>query len=333
MLKLQTFLQKLSATRKRSLFLDLMMLLLVAVDLTWMLLDLVLMQFSNSYLGWYFPAFSSWYKTSVHPLFLTFDGLVIFIFIAEFFTRWFFAVWRKTYSKWFFFPIAHWYDLLGSIPSSAFRFVRLFRIVGMAYRLHRWGLINLNDYYLFRQGVHYYQILMEEISDRVAVKILDDVKDELLRKPPLTEQIIDKVVYPKKEILAIWISTQIQKHLRDQYADYREDWRQYVQKTVQQAMDQNKEVGNLERIPMLGGYLKETLNQAVSQIVFGVLDKILQDASHTNQHGLIAEIADGILELLLQDEQRRLQNLSNEVVTEAIDVIIERVQEKKWKTE
>jgi hypothetical protein len=173
---------------------------------------------------------------------------------------------------------------------------------------------------------------MEEVSDRVAVKILDDVKDELLRKPPLTEQIIDKVVYPKKELLATWISTQIQKHLRDQYADYREDWRQYVQKTVQQAMDQNKEVGNLERIPMLGAYLKETLNQAVSQIVFGVLDKILQDASHHDQHSLIADIADGILELLLQDEQRRLQNLSNEVVTEAIDVIIERVQEKKWKT-
>jgi hypothetical protein len=61
----------------------------------------------------------------------------LLIFASEFFTRWWLAYRRGTYSKWFLFPIFNWYDLLGIIPFKQFRFFRLFRIASIYMRLHR----------------------------------------------------------------------------------------------------------------------------------------------------------------------------------------------------
>ena len=39
----------------------------------------------------------------------------LIVFVIEFFVRWYLAVRRRTYPRWFFFPIFNWYDVLGLV--------------------------------------------------------------------------------------------------------------------------------------------------------------------------------------------------------------------------
>ena len=48
----------------------------------------------------------------------------LLIFTFEFNIRWLLAVRRRTYPRWFIFPIFHWYDLLGIVPLPQFRVFR-----------------------------------------------------------------------------------------------------------------------------------------------------------------------------------------------------------------
>ena len=59
------------------------------------------------------------------------------IFIVEFLVRWYLAVRRQTYPRWFFFPIFNWYDMLSLIPVTALRPLRLLRVVSIYMRLRR----------------------------------------------------------------------------------------------------------------------------------------------------------------------------------------------------
>ena len=316
--------------QRLALSIDILLLFLVAIDLFWMVGDLFLIQLANSSLDKYLFEIPSQYKAHGHPYFLTFDTLVISIFIVEFFTRWFFALYYKTYPKWFFYPLAHWYNALGSLPSSSFRLVHVFRIVGLAYRLQKWRVTDFRTYYVVGRAIHYYEVLMEEVSDRVAVKILKEVKSEFQREPPLSEQIIDEVLYPKKPIIAEWLSRSIQVTLRDTYAYHRKDWQSYLKTTVEKAMNDRPELAQLQKIPMLGNYFTDTLKQAVAGVVVGVIDQITQDVYNKTQQTIITQCADDLLETLLQDQDRLLQELSNQIAAEVIDSVIERVKEKKW---
>ncbi|MEZ5021997.1 MAG: hypothetical protein R2728_01825 [Chitinophagales bacterium] len=88
------------------------------------------------------------------PQFLYYDLVFVGIFVLELSVRWTIAIFRNTYAKWFFYPFIHWYDVLGCIPLSSFRALRLLRVFSMFYRLNRLGIIDMRSTYILSKQIN-----------------------------------------------------------------------------------------------------------------------------------------------------------------------------------
>lgn len=306
---------------------DIAMILLVIFDLLWLMFDaLYAMEGVKSFIDYYFPSYEE-----IHRWFYVYDGIVVSIFVLEFFIRWGFSIYKKQYDKWFFYPFAHWYDILGCIPTGSFRILRLFRIIGLTLRLHKWGVINLNEYYIYKVILHYYNIVVEELADSVVVKVLEETKEEMQTGIPLTDAIAENVIEPKKEAIVTWTTEHIQTGLQLKYADYRAEIENYIQEIVDDAVKNNKEIKQIDKIPLLGGRIQHSLNSAISNIVFGVIDRLMLDLADPEKSATISTIVNAIIDILLDDKHFDRASLPTEIIIDAVELIISRVQVKKWK--
>ncbi|MGH1335755.1 MAG: hypothetical protein ACRBFS_06470 [Aureispira sp.] len=306
--------------------LDIAMLALTIFDLCWLMFDaLYNMPTVQKLVDPIFPFYQQ-----IHEDFYFYDGLIVTIFLSELLTRWAFSIYKSTYERWFFYPFIHWYDVLGCFPTGSFRILRLFRIVGLIYRLHRWQVIDLNNYVLFITLGKYYNIGIEEISDRVIIQVLHRAKEKVSIDDPLPDAIIEKVIQPHQQEIAQIVSQTVQNTLGKQYPQYRTLLQRYVVQTVQDTVTNNEEVRQIGRIPIVGTPLEKTLHQATSQIVFGVIDRLIKDAADPKNAATIAILVNSILEVLTK-QQLQQTNLGKNLALDTIDLIIERVRVKNWK--
>ena len=311
-----------------SVLLDIGMLMLTVGDLVWLMFDAL---YTNTTIKTLADSILPFNYEQIHQDFFFYDGIIVSIFLVELLGRWAVAIYKKQYPKWFFYPFAHWYDVLGCFPTSSFRILRLLRIIGLTYRLHQWGVIDLNNYAVIKTILLYYNIAIEEVSDRVVIKVLAGAKDEIERGQPFSDAIIQNVLKPKQSELAEMICRILQDGLRDKYPQYRTILQEHISKTVQETVTNNDEVKQIGRIPLVGKQLKNALNSATSEIVFGVLDRLLQDASDEKNREMISLIVDSIMEVLLEHEALQNSKLGNEIILESIDLIVKRVEVKQWK--
>lgn len=317
-----------------SLLVDIFMLVVLMLDLLWLMFDAVYnVEYVRNVLTEYTPRFSHFYGEVIHPNFLFFDGFVVLLFLSEFFIRWAIAIYRKEHTRWFFYPIVHWYDLLGCMPMGELRLLRLFRVWAMVYRLYQWEVLDMRNAAWFKTIAKYYNILMEEIADRVAVRLLREVRTEMQRGKPLVDEIIDEVIKPHKQELIHWTARSIETSIRLQYNEHRAFLQKYVYTIVQNAMTNNREVANLEKIPVVGGYITDNLREAVASIVFGVFDRLMNDLTDDGEHSTIHFIIENITEILIGTPAAQLENpsLAAQIVNESIDLIIKRIDTKHWK--
>lgn len=332
-----------TATRTRREYLafvvDLLMFFLVIIDLFWLAFDALFeVRYLRELMMDFMPDFTQFYADVVHPNFLFFDSFVILVFVMEFFLRWAWAVWTRKHRFWFVYPLLHWYDILGCIPTGTFRILRLLRIFALIARLHNWGVIDVRRFALVRLGIRYYNIAVEEVADRVAVRILEETKQELQRGKHLVDEIVDVVIRPRKEQIISESTERLQSTIRVYYQTHKKDIQSYIATVVRQAVSKNKEVANLEKIPVFGTYLKDSLRQAVSDIVGGVLDRLLEDFADERRSEATATALRALAEIMLttpaiDDEGDPVPSLASEVVNHAIDIIIQRVDIKQWKIE
>lgn len=307
---------------------DIFMLGLTIFDLIWLMFDAL---YNTQMIKTLVDPILPFYQ-SIHEDFYFYDGIIVSIFILEFSIRWFAAIQQKTYAKWFFYPFIHWYDVLGCFPTSSFRILRLFRIIGLTYRLQRWQVIDLNNYALFTTLGHYYNIVIEEISDRVVIKVLSQAKNEINRGQPLNQAILKEVVQPRQAELAQLISATLQEGIQAQYPQYQKLLEKYVLHTVGNTVVNNPEVQQIKRIPIVGAQIQNILNTATSEIVFGVVDQLISDLSAPENQAMIALVTESILEVFLQQQSSKGTELTNKIIVESIDLIVKRVRIKNWKS-
>lgn len=307
---------------------DIVMLSLTIFDLLWLAFDAL---YNMPTIKMLVDPVLPFYQ-QVHEDFYFYDGIIISMFIAELCFRWAIAIYNNRYERWFYYPFVHWYDVLGCFPTSSFRILRLFRIIGLVYKLHKWEVINLGNYALFMTLTRYYNIGIEEISDRVVIQVLNQTKEKIEHGDAFADAFFNDVVRPRQQDLAAIIADSIQTTLAQQYPQYRTLLETYVIDTVGQRVRQNIEVRQLSRIPVLGKEIERTLYEATSQIVFGVVDQLIQDTSNPTHEKTLCIIIDSILEVLLQNQLHHT-SLGKELVLDSIDLIIERVNIKNWKRE
>ncbi|ERS89430.1 hypothetical protein Q667_01460 [Marinobacter sp. C1S70] len=278
----------------------------------------------------YAPALQSAYHP-IHERFIFYDLIFVAIFLSEFVLRWGYSIRAKVYDRWYFYPFIHWYDLVGCIPVGSLRFLRILRVISIIYRLHQYKIIDFTNTRLFRFVNFYYEAFMEELSDRIVLKVLSGVQEEVRRGSPLFERIQQDILYPRREMLSDWISERVAVAAKEGYVPNRGALRAYLENRVDQALKQNLELSRLNYLPVVGPTIQDTLENAVGDIVANVIHQILEDLASTSNHAFIEDIVNVLLpEPGQQQEEAENEALIN-LILEVVDAIKDQVRVKHWR--
>ncbi len=324
------------STRRRTLFavtFDLFMLVLITANLVLIVFDWMFMNASfQAFLQAYLPDFFAFYNEQIHANFFYIDLAFVSVFLVEIGVRWGLAAWRRTYHRWFFYPFIHWYDVLGCIPISSFRFLRILRVFAVIPKLQRLGIVDLRKTYLYDRFAFYRDALVEEITDRVTANILTGIQEGVHRGHPVTERIVREVVAPRRKALATALAHRLQEAAATSYAPYREEFRIYIEKRVRAAVDRNEEIGTLARIPGVGRPVVALIERAISDITFHVIDDLMHDVAALDNDRLIADLTERAAGTFAQPKyDERLNELLQRIVIDALELVKEHVLIQQWK--
>lgn len=308
---------------------DLVMLGVLTFNLAWLLFDgLYETAAIHALLADWFPHFTQQYDV-IHHNFIFVDLAFIGIFLTEFCVRWFVSIRKKEHMRWYFYPFIHWYDIVGMIPLGATRLFRFLRVVSILYRLHKFKIIDLNQTALFRFIAFYYDVIVEELSDRIVVKVLSDAQKDIAAGSPLIDDVVNHVLAPRRVIVTQWAAGML-NHLGQSIHDseHGEIVRKHVRASIGKAVRENAEVSTISLIPILGSTIETTLENAVTDIVNASLVNLLSDIS--------ADDIDTFIRSGLNDFDQAEKALDEEmllVVNECLELIKHHVSQQRWKAE
>lgn len=318
---------------RQTLFLviDFAMLGLVFINLAWLLFDtLFTSEVVRSGLHWLAPEFTELYAATIHVNFVLYDLVFVSIFLTEFVIRWIIAVRNNIHHRWFFYPFVHWYDLLGCIPVGSFRWLRLLRIISILYRLQKYQIIDMSNLYLVRFVRKYLNILVEELSDRVVLHVLNEVQDEIDVGTPVMGRIVNEVLLPNRHLLIPWISSRINDISDNVYRPHRDDLRRYLESAIASSLAQDQKVAALEKLPIIGQAITDIIEQTVSDVAFNVVDRLATDIGSEETDVWVQEITDIVIARLLQPGDQ-FNTVTKNIVVEILEVVKDEVRTQRWK--
>jgi len=312
---------------------DLFMMAVLIANLVLILFDLIFTSaWVQELLARYLPDFYQFYLVNVHQDFFAIDIWFVAIFLLELIIRWIIAIRQKTYFRWFFYPFIHWYDVLGCIPVGSFRFLRVLRVVSIVVRLQKLKIIDITRTYLFSAFNKYLNILTEEVSDRVVVNVLSGVQDEVSSGNPLFTQILEQVVEPQRPVLVEWLSHRLQHVVSESYQNYQGDLQEYVASTIKNAVEGNREISNIAKIPVVGPTIATNLEDAISDIVYQVIDQAINDLGSPHNKAIINDMAHLSVEAFtMKEEDRQLDRVVRDIVVKSLELVKDQVKIQQWK--
>ena len=313
------------------LIVDLVMLALLVVNLGWIIFDwLFQTAWFSAFLGSLFPDFTRFYGEEVRPRFWKIDLGFVAVFLTEFTVRWVVAARRGTHTRWYFYPFVRWYELLGCVPIVGLRMLRLLRLISMTVRLHKLGVIDLRQTRVAQWLRTYYDILLEEISDRVVLNVLDGVQHELRSGQPISHRIVNEIVMARKDSLVTSMSSGMERLMDEHYGVHRESVHGYLERRIRDAVAQSSDVERLSRVPMLGDYARQVLERSVTQIVHGLIDDIATDLQSGDNRAVLEELLSTSMDIAV-DHGDEFHATTNEMLVDAIELIKERVGVQRWR--
>lgn len=308
--------------------LDLAMLALLFINLLWIIFDsLYATEFIKQGLGSISQGLVTSYQP-VHENFLLIDLGFIAVFLSEFCFRWIVSIRRKEYMRWYFFPFIHWYDLVGCIPLGAARIFRFLRIFSILHRLHKYQIIDLKDTAIYRFVAFYYEVFVEELSDRIVVKVLTDAQKDIAAGSPLVEDISRNVIAARLPVLSKWAAS-VMVHIGEsiEHSDHGKSVRDHVNDSVGKAVRSNSQISALRLVPMLGGTIERTLEDSITDIVTQSVVNLLKDITPEKIDDFVEH---GIGRFSSEDQQLDQEVLA--VVNEIIELVKTHVSQQRWKS-
>lgn len=317
----------------RFLLVDLFMIGLLLINLGLIIFDwLYAYDLVSRWLASWAPEFHRWYGSVVHPNFLLVDLFFVALFLLDFVVSWIMALLAGLYHRWFFYPFLHWYDLLGCVPIAGFRFLRLLRVVTIFYRLHRAGVVNLSDSVFGRTARKYYDVLVEEVSDRVVIKMISDAQEEVRNGGPLMDKIVTDVLRPRKPELVEWLSRKVQSATAHNYQEYREELERYIRTRVTEALENNREFARLNAVPVVGSVVKARVERGVADVVAEAMHGFARDLASEQNERFVNEFVDLLFDAILaREEQNELNQMVVNTIDRALEMIKRQVAVQQWK--
>ena len=303
--------------------------LLVCINLSLILFDsLFALQPVSAVLADLAPELHARYQQSVHANFQYIDLGFVAIFVLDVLLGWTVALFERRYARWYYYPFAHWYDVLGCIPLAGLRWLRVLRVGALLIRLQRLGLIDMRGWAIYGLFSRYYYLLIEELSDRVMVRLFGRLQQEIGASDDLSRRQLQEVVRPRKQRLLNDISRRLQDMLETGYRDNRGAIEGYVSQLIHQALQNNPEMHNLRRLP-LGNRLASTLDDALSDIAARLLQGAVEGMRGPQFQALAGNLADEFFDAwVYQDKNTDLA--LEELLVDVIEVLKQQVLDRRW---
>lgn len=312
---------------------DVLMLILIVFDLTLIMLDAFLMSgFGSDVAGWLgLSEYLALYQQDWHGPVKTLGGFITIFLIAEVLIRWVWAIINKTYYRWFFFPFVHWYEVLGCFPQL--RALRLLRAVAIGYGLYKMGYRFLPESWI-QTGKFYFNIVMEEISDRVILIAMNSVETELKESdaiPNLIQSIIDK---NRPEIQTL-VSEILQDELAPALQRNADITRESIGNAVNRALANVPDLSNyLRMIPIAGRLIEGQIQHIGQNVAESIANEILTPLSQKprNTNGL-----NPVFETIgkevgnISAKNPALEKLVASIVFSSLETVREQIQVQQWK--
>jgi hypothetical protein len=248
----------------------------------------------------------------------------LILFWIEFVVRWTLAIRRRTYARWYFFPIFNWYDLLSLIPVTALRPLRLLRVVSIYMRLRQSDLSRVGRDFLSRGVAYISNIITEEVSDRVAVRILDEYREEIVDGTHV--RIARATIEPRRAEIERVLVSQIRAILTDE--ETIERFRQLLRLNLANAVDESE---SLRSLPLPHIVVKPVVSTVGEVLLDTTLETITTTLDSVEGQEAVEALADSILEALFYGPAlAELESLAKDISIQVIDHMKEVVVVKKW---
>ncbi|WP_245391755.1 ion transporter [Salinicola aestuarinus] len=309
---------------------DVSVVVLVIVNLALLLFDsLYLVPPLNGAFEAVAPGLHAAYDANIRDHFFTIDLYFVAVFALDVLLGWIIAVAQKRYARWFFYPFVHWYDVLGCIPLAGFRWLRLLRVVSLLIRLQRLGLIDVNRWAIYRFYRTYYGVAMEELSDRVALKLLTDIQSEVRQSEHLSRRISEEVIQPRKDALVKEVAARLERTVDKSYAENHQQIHRYVAGLVGRTLEENAELRRLRRLPM-GDAISDGLERSLSDIASRMVHEAVEGLRSPEFHRLLSDMVGSGVDAWLKVDATT-DRVTQEVIIDLLELLKEQVAVQRWK--
>ena len=309
---------------------DVFMMFLIIINLICLTSNAILM---SDFGEWLFdfihlPQVLEFYKSELRPWVIITEGWFTTFLIIELAVRWLIAIIFQQHKRWFFFPFVHWYEILAIIPHL--RFLRLLRAGSIAYQLHEHGY-QIFPKSWYQQAKFYYNLVLEELTSRIVITVLDGIKREL-NSSNTHKKLITELVDHHRELFARALSEVLQESLAKELQAERKNIALNVGQIVNKAIEDTPELTQLLRLIPIVGHRIEQQIQSIGQrlgenITQGLIDPF---ASANHLHRLTYDdISKRVSQVVFEDNQH-LDKLVESAVFESLEAIRQQVKVKEW---
>ena len=309
---------------------DLMIVVLVIINLTLLLVDsLFLIPALNTAFEAVAPQAYRAYDETVHANFFTIDLVFVSIFLLDVLIGWAVAIAERRYPRWFYYPFMHWYDVLGCIPLTGLRWLRALRVFSLLYRLQRLQLIDVRRWSLTQGLLKYYDILLEEVSDRVAVRLIGSVQEEVRNSDVFSRRIAQEVIAPRKQQLVDEITQRLEETLSDTCQRNHALIARYVSALVGRTMQDSPEIQRLRRLPF-GDQVATAMDQTLSDLANRLVREAIVGLKSPEFIQLMRQVADSGFDAMLVTDTRT-DRITERVLIDILELLKEQIAVKQWR--
>ncbi|MBB3104194.1 ion transporter [Azomonas macrocytogenes] len=302
---------------------------LVCLNLGLLLFDsLFMLAPIDQTLAVWLPQLHGFYIQRIHAHLVQIDLVFIAFFVFDVLFGWAVALQEKRYARWYYYPFAHWYDVLGCIPLGGFRWLRILRVFALLLRLQRLQLIDMRRWAIYGFVNRYYQLLLEEVSDRVMIKVFTRLQQEIGARDDLAQRLIHEVIRPRKQRLLDDLARRLQGMLEGGYHNNRGAIENYVSGLIHQALTDTPKLHNLRRLP-LGERLADGIDEALTDIAGRLLQGAVSGLQSAPFQALARNLADQFFEAWLHQEDNTDLALE-ELLVDIIEVLKQQIVDRHW---
>ena len=114
-----------------------------------------------------------------------------------------------------------------------------------------------------------------------------------------------------------------------------DDLEVYLGEKIEAAIENNPELQNISRIPLVGKAVTNNLGKTVTEMVNHVVDESLQDLASPQNSEVIDDITHLVLDTFLSEEETdiKLDGLVRDIVIQSLELVKDQVRVQQWKVQ